>query len=76
MIIFLPWSMKWDWVTLWIVLSKSMLLKINNKKEKDIRMRVWFGTSIYNKLSSFSLPIKDYMGVILIIYAHYVQING
>ena len=69
MIIFLPRSMipitllKWDWVTLWIVLSRSstqyshivdgslvwcMLLKI--KQQNDIRMRVWFRTLTYKKV--------------------------
>ena len=63
MIILLPWSMKWDWVILWIILSRfsthyshivdeslvwCMLLKINNKN--DIRMRVWVGISTYKKI--------------------------
>ena len=66
MIIFLPWSMKWNWVTLWIVLSRfsthhshivdrslvwCMLLTINNKN--DIRMRVWLETSTYKKIVHF-----------------------
>ena len=77
--------LKWDWVTLCIGLSRSsthyshivdvslvwcMLLKL--KQQKDIRMRVWLGTSTYiKKNTSLSLPIKDYMGVILIIYIMY-----
>ena len=40
-------------------------------------MRMWLETSTYKKnCTSLSLPIKDCMGVILIIYTHYVQING
>ena len=40
-------------------------------------MRMWLGTRTYKKnCTSPSLPIKDYMGVILIIDTHYVQING
>ena len=96
MIIFLLWSMipiillKWDWVTLWIGLSRSsthhshivdgslvwcMLLKL--KQQKDIRMEVWLGTSTYiKKNTSLSLPIKDYMRVILIIYTHMYKLMG
>ena len=39
-------------------------------------MRVWLETLTYKNYTFFSLPIKDYIRVILIIYIHYVQING
>ena len=49
-----------------------MLLKVKQQKDK-----VWFGIlTLYKRFISFSLPIKYYMGVMLINYNHYVQING
>ena len=40
-------------------------------------MRVWLGNlTLDKKFVSLSFPIKDYVRVILIIYKHYVQING
>ena len=77
--------LKWNWVSLWIVLSRSsthyshiidgslvwyMLLKIN--QQKDIKMRVWLETLTYKNCTSLSLSIKDYMKIILIIYTYYV----
>ena len=77
MILFLPWFMipitllKWDWVTLWIVLLRSstnyahimdvslvwyMLLKI--KQQNDIRMRVWYETLTYKVVLLLVFPSK------------------
>ena len=75
--------LKWNWVTLWIGLSKfsthyshimdgslvlCMLLKIKQQK-KNMRMRVWLGISTYKKsYISYSFHQRLYKS-----YIHYLH---